>query len=386
MKSFSAALVRQERRSGTFRRIFALCRKETLQIWRDPSSILIAVVLPIVMLFIFGFGINLDSSQLRVGLVIEDEGVEVQRFIASFVGSPYLRVSVGSRRQMEQALVDGDVRGLVVIASDFTAKLQRPNEFAPVQIITDGSEPNTAKFMENYAQGAWHVWLRERAAARGEPMPPSIQIDSRFWFNPAALSRNYIIPGSITIIMTVLGALLTSLVVAREWERGTMEALLATSITRGEFLLSKLLPYYVLGMVSELICIAVAVWILRVPFRGSIFMTLLVTSFFLFSALGLGLLLSTATRNQFDAAQGALNAAFLPSLMLSGFIYEISSMPLPIRLVTYLIPARYFVNAMQTLFQAGYVPQLLWRDLGCLVASSIFFLGLTAKLTKRRLD
>lgn len=186
--------------------------------------------------------------------------------------------------------------------------------------------------------------------------------------------------------MTVLGALLTSLVVAREWERGTMEALLATSITRSEFLISKVLPYYALGILSELICITVAVFLLKVPFRGSIMMTLLVTTFFLLSALGLGLLLSTATRNQFDAAQGALNAAFLPSMMLSGFIFEISSMPLPVRLVTYLIPARYFVNAMQTLFQAGDVPQLLWRDIGCLIAASIFFLGVTAKLTKRRLD
>lgn len=386
MKSFSEAIANQKRNSPTFRRLFALCRKETLQIWRDPSSVLIAVVLPVVMLLIFGFGINLDSSRARIGLVVEDNGAEVQRFVASFVGSPYIDAIVGTRPQMEQALADGKIRGLVVIASDFAEKLDRAGETAPVQIITDGSEPNTANFVAAYARGAWQVWLRERAAARGQPMPPTLQIDARFWFNPSALSRNYIIPGSITIIMTVLGALLTSLVVAREWERGTMEALLATSITRSEFLISKLLPYYVLGIASELICIAVAVFVLKVPFRGSIVMTLLVTTFFLLSALGLGLLLSTATRNQFDAAQGALNAAFLPSMLLSGFIFEINSMPLPIRLVTYLIPARYFVNAMQTLFQAGYVPQLLWRDIGCLIASSIFFLGLTAKLTKRRLD
>ncbi len=386
MKSFSEALVKEEARSGTFRRLVALCRKEALQIWRDPSSILIAVVLPIVMLFIFGFGINLDSSQLRIGLVVEDQGAEVARFVASFTGSPYLSVVTGTRPQMEQALTDGKIRGLVVIPSDFSEKLQRPGASAPIQIITDGSDPNTAKFAEAYAEGARQVWMRERAVANAQPRVTSIQINSRFWFNPSALSRNYIIPGSITVIMTVLGALLTSLVVAREWERGTMEALLATSITRTEFLISKLLPYYILGMVSELICIAVAVWILKVPFRGSITMTLLVTTFFLCSALGLGLLLSTTTRNQFDAAQGALNAAFLPAIMLSGFIFEISSMPLLIRLVTYLVPARYFVNAMQTLFQAGYVPLLLWRDVACLIASSIFFLGLTARLTKMRLD
>ena len=368
------------------RRIVALSRKETLQIWRDPSSVLIAVVLPIVLLLIFGFGINLDSSRLRLGLVVEDQGAEVERFVASFVGSPYLTLTVGTRPSMEQALADGEVRGVVVIASDFTEKLDRGGETAPVQVLTDGSEPNTANFVAAYARGAWQVWLRERAAARGEPMPPAIRVESRFWFNQSASSRNYIIPGSITIIMTVLGALLTSLVVAREWERGTMEALLATSMTRGEFLISKLIPYYVLAILSEIVCIVVAVFVLKVPFRGSIAMTLFVSTFFLLSALGLGLLLSTVTRNQFDAAQGALNAAFLPSMMLSGFIFEISSMPAAVRMVTYLIPARYFVNAMQTLFQTGYVPQLLWRDVACLLAAAIFFLGLTAKLTKRRLD
>ena len=372
--------------TASLRRLWALSRKESFQIVRDPSSVLIAFILPVIMLVIFGYGINLDTSALRMGLVIEDSGQEAQRFADSFLGSPYFTVTRGNRAEMERALTNGDVRGFVVVPSDFTAQLNRLGGGAPVQVITDGAEPNTANFVEAYANGAWQVWLDQRALAHGEPPRQQIGVEARFWFNRSAESRNYLIPGSITIIMTVIGALLTSLVVAREWERGTMEALLATPVTRTELLLSKLIPYYLLGIISLLICVGVAVFFFCIPFRGSLPMLLTASSFFLLSALGLGLLLSTVTRNQFIAAQGALNLAFLPSMMLSGFIFEISSMPAPIRAVTYLFPARYFVTAMQTLFQAGDVPGLLWRNIAFLVISSVFFIGLTAIKTGRRLD
>ena len=186
--------------------------------------------------------------------------------------------------------------------------------------------------------------------------------------------------------MTVIGALLTSLVVAREWERGTMEALLASSVTKGELLLSKVLPYYVLGIISLFLIVAMANLVLGVPFRGSVFALWLVSSFFLLSVLGIGLLISTAARVQFNAAQAALNAAFLPAMMLSGFIYEISSMPYPIRIITLLIPARYFVNAMQTIFLAGDIWAVLLPNLLFLIGAAALFLLLTARITRRRLD
>jgi ABC-2 type transport system permease protein len=184
----------------------------------------------------------------------------------------------------------------------------------------------------------------------------------------------------------VIGALLTSLVVAREWERGTMEALLASPVTRTELLLSKLLPYYGLGIVSLFLCVAVAVLVMGVPFRGSLVLLWVIGSLFLASSLGLGLLLSTVLRNQFLAAQAALNAAFLPAIMLSGFLFEIRPMPAVIRGVTSLIPARYFVTAMQTLFQAGSVPPLLLQSGMFLVVAGSFFIGLTALKTRRRLE
>jgi ABC-2 type transport system permease protein len=369
------------------RRLLALSRKESLQILRDPSSNIIAFVLPVILLLIFGFGINLDSSGLRVGLVLEDTSPEAHLFAASLQGSPYLRIIPGATRaSMGTELAKGNVRGFVVVPQDFAGQLKRPGSKAPLLVVTDGAEPNTANFVENYVRNSFEGWLQQRAALRARPAPPAVTLEPRFWFNPTAESRNYLIPGSITIIMTVIGALLTSLVVAREWERGTMEALLASPVTKAELLLSKLLPYYVLGIISLFICVAVSVWVLRVPFRGSLLALWITGSLFLGSGLGLGLLLSTTTRIQFNAAMAALNAAFLPALILSGFIYEIRSMPVVIRAITYLVPARYFVTAMQTLFQAGNLWPVLWRSMLFLAAASLFFLALTALKTRRRLE
>jgi ABC-2 type transport system permease protein len=369
------------------RRLLALCRKEALQILRDPSSNLTAFILPVIMLFIFGYGINLDSAALRIGLVLEDRSPEAREFAASLTGTPYLRVFSGqTRTELSQAITEGRVRGFVVVAQDFTEKLKRGSESAPILVVTDGTEPNTANFVENYVRGAWDGWLQQRAAKAAQPLAGGVTLEPRFWFNPSAESRNYLIPGSVTIIMTVIGALLTSLVVAREWERGTMEALLASHVSRLELLLSKLIPYYALGIISLLICVAVSVFLLQVPFRGSVLMLWVLGSLFLGSALGLGLLLSTTTRNQFNAAQAALNAAFLPAVILSGFIYEIASMPPVIRGITYLVPARYFVTAMQTLFQAGEVWPVLVRSMIFLAIASAVFIGLTALKTRRKLE
>lgn len=373
--------------TGAFRRLLALCRKETLQMLRDPSSIIIAFVLPVVLLFIFGYGINLDTSALRVGLVLQDASPEARRFADTLRGSPHLKVATtASLDEGGGWVARGQVRGLVVVPPDFAEKLKRAGETAPLLVITDGAEPNTAHFVENYVRAVWEGWRRDRAVDRGEAAPPGVSLVPRYWFNPTAESRNYLVPGSITIIMTVIGALLTSLVVAREWERGTMEALLASPVNRAELLLSKLIPYYLLGILSLAVCVLVAALLLGVPFRGSWLVLWLGGSLFLGSALGMGLLLSTATRNQFNAALAALNAAFLPAVILSGFIYEIRSMPPVIQGVTWLIPAKYFVTFLQTLFQAGQIWPVLLASMGFLAAASVLFLGLAALKTRKRLE
>lgn len=371
----------------SWRRLRALCLKETRQILRDPSSGLIAFVIPLLLLFIFGYGINLDSSKLRLGILLEQQSEEARDLVNAFTGSPYIDPTVSDNRQaLIQKMQAGEIRGLVVIPTDFAQRMARPYDLAPIQVITDGSEPNTANFVQAYTQGVWQIWQQQRATDRGQEDKPLIEIQMRYWFNPAAISQHFIIPGAITIIMTVIGAILTSLVIAREWERGTMEALLSTQVTRGELLLSKLLPYYLLGMLAMALCMVISLFVLKVPYRGSWLILFIISSLFLASTLGMGLLISSVTRNQFNAAMVALNAAFLPSIMLSGFIFQIDSMPAVVRAFTYLIPARYFVSTLQTLFLAGNIGTVLIINLLLLIASAVVFIGLTAWKTQRRLD
>ncbi|TKI05380.1 ABC transporter permease [Martelella alba] len=370
-----------------WRRLKALCLKESRQILRDPSSGLIAFVIPIMLLFIFGYGINLDSSRLRIGILMDQQSADARELAYAFTGSPFIDATISDNRARLISLMQaGKIRGLVVIPVDFDVHLAHRGDSAPIQIITDGSEPNTANFVQGYTQGVWRLWQQHQAEDHGRDVQTAIDVRLRYWFNPAAMSRYFIIPGAITIIMTVIGAILTSLVIAREWERGTMEALLSTQVTRTELLLSKLLPYYVLGMVAMALCMAVAVGVMGVPFRGSPWLLFGISSLFLAGTLGMGLLISTLARNQFNAAMVALNAAFLPAIMLSGFIFQINSMPALVRAITYVIPARYFVSAMQTLFLVGNTSGILLFNALFLTAAALGFIGLTAWKTRRGLD
>jgi ABC-2 type transport system permease protein len=368
-------------------RVKALCRKETLQIIRDPSSILMAFVMPAVLLFIFGYGVNLDVSRSPVALVLRDESPAARNLASAMRANPALRVQTAETiAAADDLLATSKVRGYVVVDAQFGRELARGSKPA-LLIVTDGTLPNTAATVAADVQGvanAWHAqWLGEQG---GVAALPPLRIEARAWFNPSTESRNFLIPGSIVIIMTVLGALLTSLVVAREWERGTMESLLAAQVSRAELLLSKLIPYYMLAMIGMVICMVVAITIMNVPFRGSLPVLLLVTTLFLGGTLGLGLLISTQTRNQFNAAQAALNIAYMPAVMLSGFVYEIASMPKVVQWVANLLPARYFVSAVQTLFQAGVVWRALLPDIAFLAVTAALFLGITYKKTRETLE
>jgi len=368
-------------------RLYSLCKKETLQIVRDPSTLLITFLFPVVLLCVFGMGINLDSNVVRLGIVAHDTSPPARRLVETFRHNPSFEVIETAREsELGDAVRAGRIQGFLVIRSDFSKRLVSPALTTPtLQIVTDGAEPNNANFVAAYAQGVIGAWSRQELARSGQPVPRTLTLETRSWFNPSSVSRNFLLPGSVTIIMTVVGALLTALVIAREWERGTMEALLAAGVTRYELILSKLIPYFVLGMLAFLVCVVMTHSVFDVPLRGSLWVLLLVGSAFLCSALGLGLLLSTVLRSQYNAAQAALNVAFLPALMLSGFVFEITSMPLPIRIVTSIIPARYFVSAMQTLFQAGDVWAVISRSLLGLTLASIGFIGLTLIKTRRHL-
>ena len=377
--------------SGRLRRIVGLVRKESLQIVRDPSSYLIAVLLPLLLLVIFGTGVTLDLRRVPIGMVVEQTSPEADSLVSSFRNSRFFTVVLARHRaEVQDDLVSGRLKGVVVLAADFADRLGR-GETAPVQVIVDGSDPNTAGLVQNYVQGVWQNWLQqESVSASGlavRPLAaPLIAAETRFWFNPEINSRNFLIPGSVAIIMTLIGTLLTALVVAREWERGTMEALMATPVGVAEFLLGKLIPYFVLGMTAMGLSVGSAVLFFDVPFRGSVGMLLLVSSAFLLAMLPLGLLISTATKNQFAASQAALIAAFLPAFELSGFIFEIDSMPLPIRTFTRILPARYFVSSLQTLFLSGDVAAVLVPDTLALLSIAGVLLVLLVRATRMRLE
>lgn len=370
----------------SFPRFFAYLQKEFKQILRDPSTGLIAFVLPVMMIFLFGYGVSLDANNIKIGILLEDTSTEARSLANAFLYTPYFEARTSDHRKaLEEDLTAGRLRGVVSIPTDFSRNINRGTK-ANLQVMLDGSETNTAKFVLNYAEGVVANWNLQRVL-EGTPMvQPPIALNPRFWFNDELISRNVLLPGSMAIILSLIGTLLTALVVAREWERGTMEAMMSTPIRIKEMLLGKLLPYFLLGLASMTLCVFLVVILFGVPFRGSYVILLLATSCFLLAALGQGLLISTLARNQFVAGQIAIMAGFLPAFILSGFIFEISSMPWYIQAITYLLPPRYFVTILKSSFLSGNVWELVIPKLLAMLAIALFFFIMTARKTVKRLD
>lgn len=364
-------------------RFIALVRKESLQAIRDPSTLLIALVLPLILLFLFAYAVSLDVRHVRIGVVLESPGATARTLADAFSGTLYLDVTYAhDRREIAGKLVSGELRGYVVIPQDFERHFAETGQ-PLVQIITDGSQPNTADFVANYTQGVIQTW----AASFTETIStPAVQLEPRYWFNPELASRSALVPGAIAIIMTIIGTLLTALVVAREWERGTMEVILSTPASVLEILAGKLLPYFVLGMLSTLIAAALAVFLFDVPLRGSLPALLVLSAVFMIPALGQGLLISSLTRNQFLASQLALFSGYLPAFMLSGFLFEIDAMPAPIRAITWLIPARYFVSSLKTIFLAGDIWEVFIPDLIGMATIGLVFFLIAQRHTRKSLE
>lgn len=365
----------------------ALVIKEFLQLVRDPSALLIGFGLPLLLMFLYGYGVSLDLDHLRLGVVLEESSPDAQRLLASFTNSPYFEVTcVRDRRELTEPLLRGDIRGFVVIPSYFSCFRKRPNRTAPLQVVADGSETNTANLLQNYVAGAWQVWLQQERLLDDLEKISLINVEPRFWYNEELESRNFLLPGSMAIVMTLIGTLLTALVVAREWERGTMEALISTPVTVSEILIGKFLPYFTLGMGAMALCVAIAVGFYGVPFRGSYLVLFAVSALYLLPALGQGLLISTLARDQFVASQAAIVSAFLPAFILSGFLFDFYSMPTVIRTLTYILPARYFVSSLQTLFLTGNVWPLLLVNVSPMVIIGVLLLALTKRKMVKKLE
>jgi ABC-2 type transport system permease protein len=377
---------------GRLRRLIALVRKEMRQLVRDRSNLALGIVLPGVLTLLFGYGLSMDVNHVPVAVVLEDPSPTARDATSGLALSRYLSPRyLTAMRDAEALMRDGAVLAIVRVPSDFSARLAASD--AVVQLVLHGTDAATARAVQSYVAGAFAQVGTRRADAMaqlGERAPPAsvgaVQLETRLWFNSANTSTWYLVPGLIVIIITLVGAFLTSLVVAREWERGTLEALFVTPARPVEILLAKLLPYFAVGMLGFLMCLAAARWLFGVPLQGSLVLLVAVSVLYLLVALGIGLFISSVTRNQFVASQVALLTSFLPALMLSGMLFDLRNVPPPVYVIGQLLPATHFLVAVKTLFLAGNVPSLVLPNAALLVLYVLLFFGAALAVTKKRLD
>jgi ABC-2 type transport system permease protein len=369
------------------RRIWALIRKEGRQVVRDPSSFAIGVVLPVMLILLFGYGMSLDVKHVPIAVVLEVPSPDASEIAASFQLSPYFETHITpSMAEAQTLMLSGKVDGIVLLQSDFARRAAQGD--ASVQLVVNGIDGNTARIIEAYA-GAAIAQSGVRVAAEGQGDGAAVGgqavVENQLWFNSAYDSRYFLVPGLIVLIITLIGAFMTSMVVAREWERGTFEALFVTPVRTDEILISKIVPYFLLGMVGLLLCMASARFLFGVPFRGSFLTLTAVSMLYLLVSVATGLLISSTLKSQFLASQVTLVATFMPAMMLSGFIYDLRSVPLAIRLVSYLVPARYYVSLLQTMFLAGDVWSVILPNAAILAVVAAVMLALTRRVTRKSL-
>jgi ABC-2 type transport system permease protein len=360
-------------------RLLAVARKEALQLSRDRRSLLLAFALPLALLVFFGYAISWDVRDIRLAVVDQDHTVDSRSLTDAFLASGYF--TLAARPASGEAAADLFARGralmVLVVPPDFSSDL-RAGRPARVQALLDGSDANTATIAMGYAQAVAASFGR-RIALRGATLRLPVEADSRVWFNEELASRNMIVPGLVAVIMMIIAAMLTSLTIAREWERGTMEQLAATPVGRLEVVLGKLLPYLAIGLVDVVVCSVLGIFLFGVPFRGSALLLGGLSLLFLTGSLGLGLFVSAATRSQMLATQVSMLATFLPAFLLSGFMFAIEIMPAPLRAITYLVPARYFLVVTRGIFLKGVGPEVLAVQAALMVVFAVVGLALAVK-------
>jgi ABC-2 type transport system permease protein len=366
-------------------RIRALVVKETRQLVRDPSSLALGVALPLVLILLFGYALSLDVKNVPIAVVLEDGSAEAAELVGSFQLSPYFEPTMlRAMADAEQLMSERKVDGIVRVRSDFSRELAQGH--GEIQVLVHGSDANRARIIQSYVQGAVGAWsARQEAEGHIAPKQPVV-VHTRVWFNETNESRYFLVPGLIVLVMTTIGALLTAMVMAREWERGTIEALFVTPARSGEILLGKTIPYFGLGMVGLGLCVFAAKFMFEVPLRGSLLVLIGCSMLYVLVAVGIGLLISSASKNQLVSSQISLLATFLPAVMLSGFLYDIRSMPAAIRAVTYVLPARYYVTLLQTVFLNGDVWSVILPNAGVLAVMLGIVLIASRAMTQKRLE
>ena len=367
------------------RRLVALVRKETRQMLRDRSNLVVGLLLPLVLVLLFGYGLSFDVRNGRIAVVMEDSSAATSSIVAGLAGSDYLDpIWTNSMVEAEGMIRVGRADAILRVPPDFTRDVVSGG--AQLQLILNGVDSNTAQSIESYATGAIQMALAHIADRQGSAAPSGVTVVQRVWFNEANTSTWFLVPGLIVLVMTLIGAFLTSLLIAREWERGTLEALFVTPMRPLELVLAKLAPYLVIGAIDLVMCLIAARYLFGAPMRGSLWIIILSSMLYLLVSLALGLVISGVTRNQFAASQVALLASFMPALMLSGFVFDLRNVPPVIQMVSQILPATHFMGLIKTLFMAGdYWPQIL-RANAILALYAALLIYLSWRMLAKRLD
>lgn len=356
-------------------RLWAVARKEVIQLRRDPRSLAMAFLMPALLILLFGAVISFDVRDIRLAVLDRDRTQASRDLVRAFTSSGYFvqRATLARDAEVDEELQHGRARIVLVIPPGF-ARAVGAGGPAEVQVAVDGGDANTAAIALTYA-GAIVSAYSTRTVLRGRTVTAPLTVESRVWYNEELKSSNMIVPGLVAVVMMVVAAMLTSLTIAREWERGTMEQLAATPVHRVEVIVGKLLPYLAIGLVDVLLAVGMGMLVFAVPLRGNPLWLLGTSFFFLLGSLGLGIFISAAVKSQLLATQTAMIATYLPSLLLSGLMFDIASMPLPLRIISYVVPARYFIVVTRGIFLKGVGPEVLWpQGLGMIVFAG---LGLT---------
>lgn len=366
-------------------RTIAMARKEAIQLRRDPRSLILAFALPVLLLLFFGYAIRWDLDEVRLAVLDEDDSSRSRELVDAFVASGYFRLTeyLSSPREIEARLVDGDVTAVLVIPPRFSRDLAA-GRAAAVQFLMDGADANTATIALGYADAIVARHTRQ-VTLQGRRVEAPMAAETRILYNPTLESRNMVVPGLIAVIMSIIAAMLTALTIAREWERGTMEQLAATPVHRLEVVFGKLIPYLVIGVIDVAVAVVAGVTVFGVPLRGSLFLLGAMTVLFLLGALGFGLFISAVLKSQMLATQVAMVATYLPALLLSGFIFDIASMPRALQFVTYAVPARYFVAVTRGIFLKGVGVGALWAQGLSMLAFAAVGIGLATLSFQKRI-
>ncbi len=374
------------RATGFVRRLAALVRKEARQMVRDRSNLAVGLALPVVLVLLFGYGLSFDVKQAPIGVVMDDRSPTARDVLQSLSGSEYLApVWVASMEDAERLMRRGEVSAIVRAPVDFTQRLAAGD--ARLQLLLNGVDSVTAGTIEGYVSGALGTWAqRQGDRAAGSTTGRGVQLVQRMWFNEAGDSTWYLVPGLVVLVLTLIGAFLSSMLIAREWERGTLEALFVTPVRPLELVLAKLAPYLVVGAINIALCLLAARFLFQVPMRGSLAAIVAASLLYLLVSLLLGLLISGVTRNQFQASQVALLASFMPALMLSGFVFDLRNMPVVVQVIAHLLPATYFMGLLKTLFLAGDDWALFLRSCAILCLYVLVLGAVTTRTLRKTLD